>query len=103
MTVYFLIRVFRIIFGGIMVVIASISGWDGVRILGAFETKDVALKVCKDAGFDISSDAFHIDIVEKNKISMCTQLIVDSSRQTGRYVKLHLYDDGEKQLPNNNS
>tara|TARA_B100000579_G_scaffold100127_1_gene79649 strand:- start:28 stop:339 length:312 start_codon:yes stop_codon:yes gene_type:complete len=103
MTVYFLIRVLRIIFGGIMVVIASISGWDGVRILGAFETKDIALKICKEAGFDVSGDSFHIDIVEKNKISMCTQLIVDGSRRTGRFVKLHIYDEADKQSTNNNS
>ena len=74
-------------------VVASISGWDGVRIIGAFETKELALKMCAEYGLDITSDSFHIDIVQKNKISTYTQLVVDSSNQTGRYVKLHVYDE----------
>ena len=93
MTVYFLIRVLMIIFGDTMLTIASISGWDGVRILGAFETKEIALEICKEAGFDVGSDSFHLDIVEKNKISTHTQLIVDGSRRAGRFVKVHVYDE----------
>ena len=85
-----------------MLAIASVSGWDGVRILGAFETKEIALKICKDAGFDVGSDSFHLDIVEKNKIATHTQLIVDGSKRTGRFVKVHVYDEIE-QPSNNNS
>tara|TARA_B100000519_G_scaffold187220_1_gene183807 strand:+ start:1502 stop:1780 length:279 start_codon:yes stop_codon:yes gene_type:complete len=91
-----------IIFGDTMLAIASISGWDGVRILGAFETKEIALEICGAAGFDIGSDSFHIDIIEKNKISTHTQLIVDGSRRTGRFVKVHVYNE-IGQSSNNNS
>ena len=74
-------------------VIASVSGWDGVRIVGAFSSKELAVKLCKDAGIETDSDSFYIDVVEIDKVSRNYQLVVDPSNDIKGFVKVHIYDE----------
>ena len=79
--------------GDITMVIASVSGWDGVRILGAFESEELAYKLCSEAGFDITHENFNIDIVQMNKVSTYTQLVIDGAKKAGAFVKIHNYGE----------
>ena len=74
-----------------MLVIASIRGWDGTRILGAFESEDKAMSLCRDAGFDVDGDEFYIDIVEINQVSDSQNLVLDPDTTSRNFKRIHVY------------
>jgi hypothetical protein len=74
-----------------MVVIASVRGWDGSRILGAFESEEEAFRLCRDAGFDVDGDDFYIDVVEINKVSSSQNLVLDTDATTRNFKRIHVY------------
>jgi len=82
------------------VVVVSVSGWDGSRILGVFKSEKEALELCENAGFDTSHETFHLDIVEVNQISTHTELVIDGSKKAGGLVKVHVYNEVGKRANN---
>ena len=75
----------------IMLTIASARSWDGTRILGVFESEEEAFRLCREAGFDVDSDEFYIDIVEINKVSSSQNLILDTASTTRNFKRIHVY------------
>ena len=77
-----------------MFVVASIRSWDGTRILGVFDSQELALKQCSEAGFDIDGEEFHLDAVEMNKVSKVLSLFVSDDKKSRNFVKVHIYSSG---------
>ena len=77
-----------------MPIVASIRGWDGTRVLGVFDSQELALTHCEAAGYDVSGENFHLDVTEMNKVSESMSLLVDASEKVKNYVKVHIYSSG---------
>jgi len=74
-----------------MLVVASIRSWDGTRILGVFDSQELAFECCAAAGFDINGEEFQLDIVEVNKISEVLSLVVGADKEVRNSIKVHIY------------
>ena len=57
-----------------MLIVVSVSDWDGHRILGVFSSEKKALEHIEKAGFKIENDNLYFDIVKKNMISSCQEI-----------------------------
>ena len=77
-------------------VVASLKSCDGTRILGVFDTEEVAIEICERAKINTELEDFHLDFVETNKVSMCQTILVDD-KSYGRYFRrMHVYDNDEQ-------
>jgi hypothetical protein len=76
-------------------VVASLKSWDGIRILGVFDTEDAANKACESLDIDTDIDNYNLDFVEINKISMCQTIIVDHNSHGKSFRRMHVYKDGK--------
>ena len=74
-----------------MLVVASVKSWDGTRILGVFDSQELALQRCASAGFDVNGEEFHLDIVEINKISEVLSLLISDDKEVRNFIKMHIY------------
>lgn len=74
-----------------MLVVASVRSWDGTRILGVFDSQELALQCCTDAGFDVDGEEFHLDVVEINKISEVLSLLISDNKDVRNFIKMHIY------------
>ncbi len=78
-----------------MLIIVSVSDWDGHRILGVFSSEKKALEHVVKAGFKIENDNLYFDIVKKNRVSKCQEIIcspdVTGQRPTS-LTRKHLYE-----------
>ena len=73
-------------------VVGSMKGWDGVRVLGVFDDEATAIRVCKEAGIDVESEEFCLDFVQKNKVSICQNLLLNESTLQKGFRRVHVYD-----------
>ena len=73
-----------------MVVVVSISGWDGSRVLGAFSNKESALNCLKERNIECNSKNIVFDFVQLDKISMMMSVNPDVDQPLTR---THVYDD----------
>ena len=76
-------------------VVASIKGWDGTRVLGVFDSEENAMRVCEAAGFDVVGEDFYLDFVEVNKVSQCQTLLMDTELATKNFKRIHVYVENE--------
>ncbi len=76
----------------INVVVASLKSWDGTRILGVFETEDIAVECCKKASIDTECEDFNLDFIEMNKVSKCQTIVVDNSTFGKGFRRIHVYE-----------
>ena len=74
-------------------VVASVKGWDGTRVLGVFNNEETALKLCEVAGFDVNGEDFYLDFVEMNKISEYQTLLMDTELPSRNFKRIHVYDE----------
>ena len=81
-------------------VIASLKSWDGTRVLGVFETEDIALEQCRLNRIDTESEDFNLDFVTINKISVCQTMLVDHNSYGRSFRRVHVYDDESDQTEN---
>ena len=70
-------------------VIVSITGWDGTRVLGAFSDKETALTCLEKSSIKCDHNLI-FDFVELNKISMVMNITPDLEEPISRK---HIYDD----------
>ena len=79
-----------------MLVVASLSDWDGHRIIGVFESEDAARKEIKNCGISLSSSSLSFDIVKKNQISLFQHIIYgdqDLESLSSATVRKHVYEE----------
>lgn len=72
-------------------VVASLKSWDGTRILGVFETEDIAVERCREAGIETECEDFNLDFIEINKVSKCQTVLVDNSTYGKGFRRIHVY------------
>ena len=72
-----------------MMIVMSVTGWDGHRVLGVFTTEKEALKALEDSSIPYN-EKVTLDFVEINKIA-CTMSL--GSCLTSPIKRTHIYDE----------
>jgi hypothetical protein len=78
-----------------VLVVASFSDWDGHRVIGVFGSRKKALSRIRDSGLNLSSVTLSLDIIDKDKISLCQELSYGEEKETTDndiIVRKHLYE-----------
>ncbi len=79
-----------------MLVVVSLSDWDGHRVIGVFESEEIARQAVQEAKSSIARGSLSFDIVSKNQISLFQHIVYDDENRDDSYnvtVRKHIYEE----------
>tara|TARA_B100000214_G_C23927632_1_gene609143 strand:+ start:564 stop:806 length:243 start_codon:yes stop_codon:yes gene_type:complete len=79
-----------------VLVVVSLSDWDGHRVIGVFESEEIARQAVQEAKSSIARGSLSFDIVSKNQISLFQHIVYDDENRDDSYnvtVRKHIYEE----------